>query len=125
MKVSRKKTVKLERGERRIGNFFIKEEPEHFKVQDLNSVFSIRFGKRMPVGIWLENMLKRGKDAEESLHVYFGALWSFLSVAPDQEYVTGAITLANEALERHPEWYGDKKADADNDVHGRGKEGVE
>lgn len=111
MKVSRKNTVKLERGERRIGNFFFKEENEHIKIQDLNSVFSLRIAKRMPVGIWLDNMLKRGFDAEESLHIWAGALWSLLSPAPDQRFVEDMISISRGALDRHPDWYGEK-ADA-------------
>lgn len=111
MKVSRKNTVKLERGERRIGNFFIKKESGHIKIQDLNSVYSFRISKRMPAGVWLDNMLDRGAGAEESLHVYFGALWSFISVAPDQKYIEDAIALATAALDRHPDWYGYNKTD--------------
>lgn len=105
MKVT-KKGIKLEDGEIRIGNFFIKEEPktEHIKITDLNGVFSFRVWTRIPVGIWLKNMLDM--KAEDTLKTYIATMWSVFSVAPDDEYIKDALTMADSALNRHPDWYG-------------------
>ncbi len=111
MKVTRKGTVKLEKGEVRIGNFFVKDEDNHIKLQDLNGVFSHRVHKNMAIGIWLSNMLQGGqKDPAclNSIKTYIGAMWSMFSVVPDNEFITGGIALANDCMKRHPDWYGVK-----------------
>ena len=99
MKVTRKGTVKLEKGEVRIGNFFVKDEDNHIKLQDLNGVFSHRVHKNMAIGIWLSNMLQGGqKDPAylDSIKTYIGAMWSMFSVVPDNEFITDGIALAND-----------------------------
>ena len=111
MKVTKKGTVKLEKGEVRIGNFFVKDEENHIKLQDLNGVFSHRIDKRMVIGIWIANMLELGKEDPaylDSIKTYIGAMWSIFSVVPDNDFVTEAIKGANECMQRHPEWYGVK-----------------
>ena len=47
--------IKLEKGDIRVGNFVLSVEEQHIKVQDLNKYFTLRFHKRMPVGIWLDS----------------------------------------------------------------------
>lgn len=128
MKISKKDgTPRLEKGEVRIGNFFVRDEGdnEHIRVVDLNSCFTIRVWKRMPLGIWLDNMLKRGDSAHESIKAWVSVMWSVLSVAPDQEFVGNLLEVAKDALERHPDWYGVKSdatpeedAEAVSDVEG-------
>jgi len=100
--------VKLEKGEVRIGNYFVKAEPEFIKIQDLNCVFTHRIGKKTAVGIWVTNMLKQGDGGEKSLLTYIGTLWSVFSPAPDNEYVEALLNAASECLNRHPDWYGIK-----------------
>ena len=114
MKVGKDGNVKLEKGEVRIGNFFVKLESEtdHIKIKDLNSCFSFRVWTRLPIGIWLSNMydgaISGKKGAIETLKVYISTMWSVFSVAPDDEYIEDAIGMAKSALERHPDWYGVK-----------------
>lgn len=104
--------IKLEKGDIRVGNFVLSVEEQHIKVQDLNKYFTLRFHKRMPVGIWLDGLIKRGDEGKDSLKTYISVLWSVLSVAPDNEYMQDLIKAAQEGLARHPEWYG-KKEDKD------------
>ena len=122
-------SVKLEPLEIRVGNFFVKLEDHHVKIQDLNSVFSFRANRRMAIGIWLENMWGRARMEDESavntLKTYIATMWSLFSVVPDDEYVSDALGMAESALNRHPEWYGIKKdatpeedADAADEVRG-------
>lgn len=112
MKVGKDGSVKLEKGEVRIGNFFVKLENDHIKIQDLNSCFSFRVWTRLPIGIWLSNMydgaVSGSKGAVETLKVYISTMWSVFSVAPDDGYVKDALAMAQSALERHPDWYGVK-----------------
>ena len=104
--------VKLEPDEIRVGNFFVKREESHMKVQDLNGVFSFRANRRMPIGIWLENLwdaARTDEGAVNTLKTYIATMWSVYSVVPDNDYVKDALEMAHAALERHPEWYGIKK----------------
>ena len=112
MKVSKKGAVKLESGEIRVGNFFIKREEAHMKIQDLNGVFSFRADRRMAIGIWLENMwdgARGDENAVNTLKTYIATMWTLFSVVPDDGYVSDALTMADAALNRHPEWYGIRK----------------
>ena len=105
--------VKLEPDEIRVGNFFVKRENSHIKIQDLNGVFSFRANRRMAVGIWLENMwdaARTDEGAVNTLKTYIATMWSVYSVVPDNDYVKDALEMAHAALDRHPDWYGIKKA---------------
>lgn len=104
--------VKLEPDEIRVGNFFVKREASHIKIQDLNGVFSFRANRRMAVGIWLENMwdaARTDEGAVNTLKTYIATMWSVYSVVPDNDYVKDALEMAHAALDRHPDWYGIKK----------------
>lgn len=114
MKVSKKTgKIKLEADEVRVGNFFVKREENHMKIQDLYGVFSFRASRIVPIGIWLENIWARAVNGDEAsvntLKTYIATMWSVYSVAPDDEYIKDAITMSQNALERHPDWYGVKK----------------
>lgn len=116
MKVSKKTgQVRLEQNETRIGNFFVKNEADAIKIQDLNTLFWLRVSKRMPVGIWLDNMLKLGADGETSVKTYIATLWSFFSVVPDNEFVNAAIEQTHACLNRHKDWYGIKESTEEGD----------
>lgn len=111
--------VRLAKNERRIGNFFVKDEAEHIKLSDLGGVFSHRVSKKMPVGIWLKNVFDMGKEGASTLQTYIATIWSAFSVAPDDEYVSDLLSATEHALSRHPDWYGvnlepeEGKSDAD------------
>ena len=110
MKVMKDGTVKAEKGEVRIGNFFVKSEAEHFKIQDINAMFSHRIRKRSTAaGVWMENMLQLGEGGKESLRAYITVMWSVFSPAPDDDYMKDLVNAATETLKRHPDWYGLKK----------------
>lgn len=115
MKVSKSGKPLLEKGEVRVGNYFVKTEKEHFKVADLNSVFTLRISRETAVGMWVSNMLSQGDGGVRSLHVYFATLWSALSPAPDDTYISDLISAATGCLERHRDWYGIKDAVSDDE----------
>lgn len=115
MKVTKNGNIKLEKGEVRIGNFFVRDEGEneHIRLTDLNSCFTIRVSKKMPLGIWLDNILGMGDAGHESIRTYIAVMWSLLSVAPDQDFVKDVLNVSEMALRRHPEWYGYQMDDDD------------
>lgn len=118
MKVSNKNKIKLEKGEMRVGNFFIRDEGEneHIRVTDLNSCFTIRVLKRMPLGIWLENMIDLSRTdvkGGETLKTWAAVMWSLLAVVPDDEFIAEIVKSTNDAIHRHPEWYGYNPTDDD------------
>ena len=114
MKVTKEGKVRLEKGEVRIGNFFIKDEGEYkpFKVSDLSNCFNIRVAKRMPLGIWLANILEMGEKGEETLRTWTATMWAVLSMVPDQEFVTALVKAADANIERHRDWYGGKDVES-------------
>lgn len=119
MKTTKDGKVKLEKGEVRVGNFFFRDEGEdkYIRVTDLNSCFTIRALKRMPLGIWLDNMIDLSRvdvKGGDTLKTWAAVMWSLLAVVPDDEFVREIIKSTEDALNRHPEWYGyDKNADDD------------
>ncbi len=120
MKVTKKGNIRLEKGEIRVGNFFFRDEGEneHIRVVDLNSCFTLRVYKRMPLGIWLDNMLGMARTdgkAVDTLKTWVAVMWSLLSVAPDDGFVEDAVRMSQAALERHPDWYGVKAEATDED----------
>lgn len=116
MKTTKEGKIKLEKGEMRVGNFFIRDEGEneHIRVTDLNSCFTVRVLKRMPLGIWLDNMMdlaRTNAKGSETLKTWAAVMWSLLSVVPDDDFARELVKSTEDALNRHPEWYGyDKDA---------------
>ena len=112
MKVSKKTgKVRLETGELMVDNrYFIKREPEHMKLSDLNFVFHVRVSRRIASGAWLENMWARAVNGDTAatgtLRTYMATLWSILTVVPDDVFVTDTLEAVDRAMTRRPEWYG-------------------
>lgn len=100
--------VKLSRGERRIGNFVIGRESGHVKLSDIHGMYSIRVSTRMPIGIWLDNMLALKDGGEGTIKTYVATMWSLLSAVPDDEMIHTLINETTACIERHRDWYGDK-----------------
>lgn len=114
MKLSRS-GPKLEKGEIRIGNFFIKEESEHIKVTDLNAVFSFRVRKGIPVGMFIKqsvDAIRKGDEGyEKGTGNYLAVLWALMSTIPDMEFLETAYNACEDCMKRHPEAYGLKKGE--------------
>ena len=109
MKVTKSGKLRLDAKDTRVGNFVFTDEVEHVKVQDLGSTTVVRIGKRMPLGIWLTNILGMGEKGNDTLRTWVATVWSVLSPAPDNDYITDLLKAADAALKRHPEWYGIKE----------------
>lgn len=117
MKVTKQGKVRLEKGEVRVGNFFIRDEGDnkHIRIADINHYFTLRVWKRMPLGIWLSGMMAKVDDGVESLKAFVSMMWSAFAVVPDNDFVNGILGASKEAFARHPEWYGAKKKEEDGD----------
>ena len=113
MKVTKSGKLKLDAHDFRYGNFVVTFEPGYIKLQDINSVFVLRVSRQMPLGIWLENIVEMGEGAGNTISTYAGVMWGLLSVAPDGEMVGCLIKTTEEALKRHPDWYGYDMTDDD------------
>ena len=112
MKIRKDKSVKLDGKEIRINNFCFKREMTHIRIADIGGVFSHRVNLRLPVGAWLDsaykNAFKGDEAAKKTLGVYASVLWSASSVVPDEEWCDATMIVTEDAMKRHPEWYGAK-----------------
>ena len=112
MKVSKKTgKIKLDADEFMLGErYFVKRGFEHMKLYDLNLVFHVSVSRRTAAGAWLENMWERSKNGEEAalrtLKTYAATLWSILTVAPDDAFISETLEAVDAAFNRHPDWYG-------------------
>lgn len=112
MKIRKDKSVKLDGNEIRINNFCFKLEPEYIRIADVSGVFSHRVNRRLPLGSWLAATYKKAalgdETARKTLGAYASVLWSASSVVPDEEWCEATMIVTEDAMKRHPEWYGAK-----------------
>jgi len=107
MKVKKNK-VKLQRGDVRIGNFVYHAEKEHYKVQDINGVFSLRLYGQMPAAMMMRAGLLNAQENEAFLHSYAAVMYNVLSCVPDEEFMKAINEAAIACVNRHKEFYGIK-----------------
>lgn len=100
--------IKLDPTERRVGNFIIKDEPEHVKVMDINQIFMHRASKRTPVGLFLKQSFDALSDGDvhNGLRNWFAVLFTAFSVVPDPEWLTEVYNASEACIKRNPEAYG-------------------
>ena len=106
--------LKLDKSEKRIGNFVIKNEESHMKVFVINSVFTHRADKRVPVGMFLSQCFD-ALDADEStgkgLGNWLAVIFTAFSVVPDVEWLNAVMEASEACMKRHPEAYGMKSGE--------------
>ena len=114
MKLKKNGGVRLESGEVRVGNFFARDEGYngHVSLTDVRGCFKIRILKKMRLGAWLEGVIKLGDAGHVTIQTYVATMWSLLAVIPDDGLIKDILKAADDALHRHPDWYG-VKPDAD------------
>lgn len=107
MRVRKNGKVVLDRGEVRVGNFFARDEGNgRVSLTDVNGCFKVRVWKGMPLGSWLGGIIGMGDAGLVTIKTYVAAMWSLLSVVPDDEFIGDVVRCADDALHRHPDWYG-------------------
>lgn len=111
--------IKLEPGEKRIGNFVIKDEKEHMKLFDINQVFTHRARKDVPIGMFLEDAYKTLDDekVKNGLGNWIAVIFTAFSVVPDMKFLEEVYAASEACMKRQPEAYGmtPDGTDAEND----------
>ena len=102
--------AKMEPGEVRFGNYFIKEEAEHMKVTDINAVMTFRVRKAVPVGAFILQTVEASKGSDEDfsrgMENYLTVLYATLCTIPDQQFLGEIYSAAEACMKRHTEAYG-------------------
>lgn len=115
MKIKKDGNVWLDEKDTRVGNFVFTSEEEHVKAQDIGRMFVVRLSKKLPIGIWLSNIIGMASDGLVTLKTWVATIWTVLSVVPDNEYIQDLLNAAEACLNRHKDWYGIKDNPTDED----------
>ena len=106
MRTTRKGKVKLQRGDVQVGSFIFHAEKDHYKLTDINGVFSVRVSGYTTIGVMMRAALDAPKDNETFLHNYAAVMYNALSAVPDMEFLAAVNDAAVSAVERHKDMYG-------------------
>ena len=106
MKVTKKGQVKLEKGDRRVGNFVYHREKAHYKLQDIGELISVRLSYGLMAGRMIAEVMDDG--GENFLHNYAASLYNVLGCVPDVEFLGALNKCVRECINRHKELYGIK-----------------
>lgn len=101
--------VKLEAGEKRIGNFVVKLEKDHVKVSDINQVFTHRANVTTPVGTFMQHCYEAMSSDESTgkgLSNWLAVIFTAFSVVPDIQFLEEVMKASTDCMERHPAAYG-------------------
>ena len=112
--------LRLDRNERRVGNFVIRDEAEHVKVMDINQIFTHRASKRTPVGLFLKqtfDALESDESTGRGLGNWLAVIFTAFSVVPDIEWLNAVMEASEACMKRHPEAYGESKLDGTDEEH--------
>ena len=109
MRILKNNKLRLDKNERRIGNFVIKNEENHVKVMDVGQIFTHRADKRTPVGQFLEQCydgLISNESTGKGLGNWLAVIFTAFSVVPDVEWLEAVMSASEACMKRHPEAYG-------------------
>ena len=109
MRILKDNKLRLDKNERRIGNFVVRNEERHIKVMDINQVFTHRADKRTPVGLFLEECYKALESDESTgrgLGNWLAVIFTAFSVVPDVQWLGEVMNASEACMRRHPEAYG-------------------
>lgn len=101
--------IKLDPGEKRTGNFIVKDEREHMKLSDLGGLFTHRFSKRTPIGAFLKDAfddMAGSDEGKKGIAAWISVLFTVCATVPDPQFMEGAFKCAEACMKRHPEAYG-------------------
>lgn len=106
MKTTKEGRLKLAKGERQIGSFIYKNEPEYIKISDINSAMTHRVSKHLNIGRMLEWALKERSDSY--LANYASMTWLYSNIVTDEQFFMDINKACVDCVERHKEFYGIK-----------------
>ena len=89
-----------------MGSFIFHAEKDHYKLTDINGVFSVRVSGYTTIGVMMRAALDAPKENETFLHNYAAVMYNSLSAVPDMEFLAAVNDAAVEAVERHKDMYG-------------------
>lgn len=101
--------IRLQRGDVQVGSFIFHAEKDHYKLTDINGVFSVRVSGYTTIGVMMRAALDAPKDNETFLHNYAAVMYNALSAVPDMEFLASVNDAAVSAVERHKDMYGIKE----------------
>ena len=107
MRTTKDGNLKLSKNERQIGNFIYKDEAEHIKISDINSMITHRVSKHLNIGRMLEMAFKERKDVY--LGNYAAMLWNFSNIVTDEQFFMDMDRVCVTCVNRHKEFYGIKE----------------
>ena len=126
MKVGKDGRLKLAKGERQIGNFIYKNEPEYIKICDINSQMTHRVAKHLNIGRMLEMALKEKQD--NWLANYAAMTWIYSNIVTDEQFFLDIDKACVDCVNRHKEFYGIKEdiaKEKDDEILQEAKETIE
>ena len=103
-----KQKFKINKGDRRVGNFVYHLERDAVKVSDINGIVSHRISTFTPKGQFVAMAVEQ-KDKEDWLMAYAVTVFNVLSCVPDATFMEELNKSAKDCIERHPDIYGIKK----------------
>ena len=103
---TKKGRVRLQAGDVRVGNFVYHAERGHYKLTDINGVFSVRVSGYTPVGMMMRAALDDPAGNEVFLHNYAAVIYNALSCVPDMEFLGAVNGAAVADVGRHRDMYG-------------------
>jgi hypothetical protein len=107
MKVTKKGKVKLETGDRRVGNFVYHREKAHYKLQDIGGLMSLRVSNTLMAGVMMSEIMDDG--GENFLGNYAATMWNLICCVPDIELMADVHKAVTACLNRHKDLYGLKE----------------
>ena len=107
MKVTKKGKVKLETGDRRVGNFVYHREKAHYKLQDIGGLFSVRVSNALMAGVMISEVMDDGGEA--FLGNYAATVYNFACCVPDVEFLGAVNAAVRDCINRHKDLYGLKE----------------
>lgn len=108
MRIGKDGKLKLSKGERQVGSFVYKREPEHVKIMDINGTVTHRISSRfLQSGRLLDMQLDHKEDV--FLHNYAAMIYNLSGVLPDEEFMVAIDNACRACVNRHKEYYGIKE----------------
>lgn len=108
MKIRKDGTLKLSKGDKRVGNFVLSVENGHYKLQDIGGLFSIRVSTALVAGRMIQECMGDG-ESSAFLHNYAAVMYNVACCVPDIELLNELQNSVRECVNRHKEFYGLKE----------------
>ena len=103
MKYRKNGSLKLERGDVRVGNFVFSLRGDSLRVCDINTVADARVSQVTSNGMMLRIAMEQGQNGY--LENYAALVYAFLCTVPDKDFMENVMKECVAAMQRRPELY--------------------